>query len=1011
MDTNSNRNSNTLTPDEGQTIRVDAGPQIAAGDRTVVIGHQMMPDAAITDHHNDEDTTLRTLRPEVQPVINAQPAGESFLLHDEYYLKKTCLSDNSGEAQVFLVEHNGKEYVLKVYYPNFDVNKKLLQVIMNFQFEMIVRLIDFGKTYVDGKRRSYELMEYLQGGTLQEYHLNGNLNKFRRIALQAAAALAYCHKNNILHKDIKPGNFFFRDKEQKELVLGDFGISSMLEKEGKTYRTTQARTPIYAAPEMYADVIDGEVEITSAADYYSLGITLFAVWLGENPMSSNERVMMKQKSEGRLPRLNELPEQVRHIVQGLTAANPPSRWKYEEVERWFLGEDVPIDISSPFLRYKTFIVDPDRNLVAENVHELVPLLMANEKLARSYLYNGRITTWLEQSGNTKLATAVKDIVTERYPADQRAGLMAAVFAMEPTYPYRDVRGTICDDLHSISLSLLSNQERYFLELQNPNNELYIWLESHTKCDVNRLRSYFRADADERVALLKLVFEIDSDIPFLTRCPSSTMQEIVHAFGYNNPSEDEWHSLTDGRLLSWMYCRGDVMACESLRILTQNQPYSQALAYKVLYNMDRDTAYDLREARTPEDIGNLLAEKLKQTEHLSAEDFATEIDDFSNPNGRFYYYAQLHGWNEYIAEATRCFDLNLPENRERLSAYDLRTAAYRFCRILGVVPAYLLPNGTLLTDGRNIDRKQTSAVKSEFRSGVIAQWLSVFFHENPSEEFKEEYSYERALEEWVLELGSFDNQQSYYKRFVKAREETAERVKEVRRQWLLARWRDRVWRFSFYALCAVWILLVMFYGITGHSYILYRHWILSIVLPIGGMLGLIIGIRAFFRGFGALMSILSGLVGVALSLIPLYGLRWVDLHHPTWFNATVALLTLLFIVFAYVADFRNDNQTDSKFIQGILNENDVKSSLLEPLYYTFKTKSLRYKSSKFGLLDDISDQMRGTSGESAIHYGLCCALMAILISMFCLFSPAILDVKMPGHEEASEVMEQIQKNME
>ena len=38
-------------------------------------------------------------------------------------------------------------------------------------------------------------------------------------------------------------------------------------------------------------------------------------------------------------------------------------------------------------------------------------------------------------------------------------------------------------------------------------------------------------------------------------------------------------------------------------------------------------------------------------------------------------------------------------------------------------------------------------------------------------------------------------------------------------------------------------------------------------------------------------------------------------------------------------------------------------------------------------------------------------MAILISLFCLFSPAILDVKLPGHEEASEVMEKIQKNME
>ena len=101
---------------------------------------------------------------------------------------------------------------------------------------------------------------------------------------------------------------------------------------------------------MYSDVIDGEVEITPAADFYSLGMTLFACWLGENPMSANERTMMRQKNEGRLPRLNELPESVRTIVMGLTVVNPLRRWGYDEVERWFLGEDVPVDISSPVLQ-------------------------------------------------------------------------------------------------------------------------------------------------------------------------------------------------------------------------------------------------------------------------------------------------------------------------------------------------------------------------------------------------------------------------------------------------------------------------------------------------------------------------------------------------------------------------------------------------------------------------------------------------------------------------------------
>ena len=510
----------------------------------------------------DSDSTMRpaTVEPELSVIEGTARADgivamdenitdECFILKGVNYRRVSILSDNSGEAQVFLVEHDDQTFVLKIYYPNFNVNRKILQTVYNFGFELIVRVYDYGKTYVDGKHRYYELMEYLSGGTLSEYRLNGDMDKFRRIALQGAAALAYCHQSNILHKDVKPSNFFFRDKEHTELVLGDFGISSMLDQDGKAHKTTQARTPIYAAPEMYADVIDGMVEVSPAADYYSLGITLMTLWLGESPMSSNERVMMRQKNEGRIPHMNELPERVRLIVQGLTVVNAAKRWGYEQVEEWFLGGSPQVDLSSPFLKYKSFIVDPDRNLVADNIHELIPMLLDNEKLAMGYLYNGRISSWLESCGNQKLSTIVRDIVVNRYPVDQRAGLMAAIYAMEPTYPYKDVKGNLCDDVHSIAISLLSYQKDYGFLLTNPNDSLFLYLESHTKCNVERIRSYFtEVDAPEiRVAIIRTAFEIDPEIPFLSRYPSSTLKEIVRTFGKENLTEDDWHSLTDGRL--------------------------------------------------------------------------------------------------------------------------------------------------------------------------------------------------------------------------------------------------------------------------------------------------------------------------------------------------------------------------------------------------------------------------------------------------------------------------------
>ena len=956
----------------------------------------------------------KTYRPGSSEPVQSN-ASNDFIIKGKVYHCIKCLSDNSGEAQVFLVESDGQQLVLKIYYPNFTIKKTLLRIIQSFGMETIVKIFDYGKTYVDGKNRDYELMEYLRGGTLKDYDLDNDFNQFRRIALQAAASLAYCHNSNIIHKDIKPSNFFFRDENHQELVLGDFGISSVLDGDERVHKTTQARTPVYAAPEMYNDVIDGEVEITPSVDYYSLGITLMTLWLGENPLSQNERVMMRKKNEGRLPRINELPDRVKMIVQGLTAVNPQNRWKYEQVERWFLGENVDVDISSPILKYRSFIVDPEKNLVADNVHELIPLLLDNERLAINYLYNGRIAGWLEQCGNVKLSSVVKDIVVNRYPADQHAGLMASIYVMEPTYPYKDLHGNQCDDLHSVSISVLSYQEEYAMALRNPNDTLFLYLESHSKADINRLRSYFsEKEFEGRVAILRLVYEIDKDIPFLNQYPSSSLQEIVHAFGNEDLPEDAWISLSDGRLLSWMYCHEDRMACEALRILTNGQKSTKSLGYKVLYNIDRDAAFDLREADTPYRVGVLLSQMMKEWQRLPEKEFNEKIKDFSDPNGRFAYFAQLHGWFEQLNHCRACFNLKSPENTDRLGVYDLRTAAYRFCRILGARPTYLLEDGLELVDGLAVDKIGRNAqLAAELKNGSLSQWLSIFYHEDPEKDFSETYSYERCLERWILTLGEIDPKQPYFKRFGTAKEETAAKYSEVRQRYYKAKNKEKTWRMVFYSLCGLWALLLIICGVSGRDYLL-QHPGMSIVLPLGGMSALIIGTRAYFKGYGFVLSCLWGLLGVISSWIPVFILKYVNGSMPGMFVPAILLLTAVYMAICHFTDFRSDTNSENLLISEVMDD-DVKSTLLEPLYYTFKERKFKFKGSNFGLLDDVTNQIRSLSGESVLHYILWSALVGILLMELIVFSPKLLNVNNPNLDSwklnPSAVVKQLQKDVE
>jgi len=981
-------------------------------------------DQTVRTPQQDVSTTMRvssgqsagdaTIRPSDSKKVSG--GDVEFMLKGRIYQSIKCLSDNSGEAQVFLVRGEEGDRVLKIYYPNFTIKRTLMRIIQNIGMEMIVKIDDFGKTYVDGKNRDYELMEYLRGGTLNHYDLDGDFNQFRRIALQAAAALAYCHNNNVIHKDIKPSNFFFRNTDHKELVLGDFGISSVLEGDEKVHRTTQARTPVYAAPEMYNDVIDGEVEITPAVDFYSLGITLMTLWLGENPLNLNERVMMRKKNEGRLPRINELPDRVKMIVQGLTSVNPQTRWGYEQVERWFLGENVKIDLSSPILKYRSFIVDPERNLVADNIHELIPLLVDNERLAINYLYNGRIAGWLEQCGNVKLSSVVKDIVVNRYPADQKAGLMASVYVMEPTYPYKDVRGNLCDDIHSVAISVLSYQEEYSLLLSNPNDALFLYMESHSKADVNRLRSYFSPESkmDKRIAILRLAFEADPEIPFLGKCPSSNLSEIVHSFGYEDCTDDEWISLSDGRLLSWMYSHEDHMACEALRIMTNGKKPTRSLGYKVLYNIDRDAAFDLRDANTPYKVGEVLREDLKKWQNLPDKEVATLLEDYMDPNGRFFYFAQLHGWFEQISQARACFDMKSEENKERLGAYDLRTAAYRFCRILGVTPSYLLEDGSELKSGSNIDTHiYRPLLLSAMKQGSLSQWMAVFYHEDPSRDFSEPYSYERKLEEWIINLGQIDSNQKYFKRFGTAKEETAQKYKEVRMGYHRAKAKESRWRYTFYGLCALWIVLLLICGVSGRDY-LFHHSMMAIGIPVGGVTAVIVGLRAYFRGYGFVMSCLWGLLGMLSSWIPITILKTIDQASPSLFIPAAIVITLVYMAICHVTDFRSDTKGDNQLISEVM-EDDIKSTLLEPLYYTFKQKSFKFKGSKFGMLDDVTNQVRSISGESVLHYILWSVMVGILLMEMIVFSPKLLNYPNPNtenvHVSPTEVVEQIQEDVE
>eukprot|EP01080_Neovahlkampfia_damariscottae_P001470 gene1470-12088_t len=115
------------------------------------------------------------------------------------------------------------------------------------------------------------LMPYCDGGDLDEFLKKKRLTEKEmvNISVQIFDAISYCHKENVMHRDLKPQNIFISTDELK-IKIADFGLAKNVE---QSMAKSFVGTPIFMSPEIFS----GE-KYSFASDIYSLGAILFCIF-------------------------------------------------------------------------------------------------------------------------------------------------------------------------------------------------------------------------------------------------------------------------------------------------------------------------------------------------------------------------------------------------------------------------------------------------------------------------------------------------------------------------------------------------------------------------------------------------------------------------------------------------------------------------------------------------------------------------------------------------------------
>jgi len=284
------------------------------------------------------------------------------------------------------------------------------QLLRTVQHPNLVRVLSSFKTL----RTAYIVMEYEKGRSLSNFLKSGHRlteEKIMTLLPPLLSCLQAVHKAGILHQDIKPDNFYLREKNNTPVLL-DFGMARYALAH-KSRHIIKTLSPGYAPLELY----QFKGNIGPWTDIYALGAILYRAISGKTPIKAPARVhTIKQGKKDPLLSARQIGKKhySKNLLQGIDwSLKIVIKNRPQNVQRW-------ANILTP----KSPKALKALNVKALNVKEL------SASVVKSTIKNNEpvslITRLKQQSQSSKLLPLSSTPSVKRFQGWILAGIIAVI---------------------------------------------------------------------------------------------------------------------------------------------------------------------------------------------------------------------------------------------------------------------------------------------------------------------------------------------------------------------------------------------------------------------------------------------------------------------------------------------------------------------------------------------------------------------------------------------------------